>query len=91
MSSISSKTELVKKAMLSVQRYPWEQGVCMQAIYESGDLTNADRVADTMEQYVDSYELIHEVCGCPDFLEPGTSAESIAAYLMMHAWKNKWI
>ena len=39
-----------------------------------------------METYVDEFGLIREVCGCPHFLTPGTSAESMAAYLMMWAW-----
>ena len=46
----------------------------------------ADLVRETMEQYVDEFGLIHEVCGCPDFMAVGTSAESMAAYLMMHGW-----
>lgn len=50
----------------------------------------ADRVRETMENYVDEMGLIREVCGCPHFLEVGTSAESMAAYLMMHGWYNKW-
>jgi rhamnogalacturonyl hydrolase YesR len=49
----------------------------------------ADRVRVTMEEYVDDIGLIKEVCGCPDFLEVGTSAESMAAYLMMHGWYGK--
>lgn len=49
----------------------------------------ADRVADTMEQYIDPYGIIHGVCGCPHFVSEGTSAESMAAYIMMHAWKDK--
>ena len=53
------------------------------------DAAHADKVACTMEQYVDEYGIIHEVCGCPDFLTVGTSAESMAAYLMMHAWRKK--
>ncbi|MDR3086277.1 MAG: glycosyl hydrolase, partial [Christensenellaceae bacterium] len=24
-------------AMLAIQRYPWEQGVCAQALYEAGE------------------------------------------------------
>jgi len=32
-----SKIEKVKKAMLSMQRYPWEQGVAAQAMLESGE------------------------------------------------------
>ena len=27
----------VAGAMLAIQRYPWEQGVCAQAMYELGD------------------------------------------------------
>ena len=50
----------------------------------------ADRVRETMENYVDEIGLIHEVCGCPHFVEVGTSAESMAAYLMMHGWYKKW-
>lgn len=50
----------------------------------------ADRVAETMEDYVDSLGIIHGVCGCQQgFTTEGTSAESMAAYLMMHAWKEK--
>ena len=51
--------------------------------------THADKVAETMDKYIDDFGIIHEVCGCPDFVSVGTSAESMAAYLMMHAWKNK--
>ena len=48
-----------------------------------------DRVSETMESCIDPYGIIHGVAGCPDFLEEGTSAESMAAYLMMHAWREK--
>lgn len=50
----------------------------------------ADLVKETMDNYVDEFGIIHEVCGCPMFLEVGTSAESMASYLMMHAWAEKW-
>lgn len=43
------------------------------------------KIAQTMEQYVDEWGIIHEVCGCPHFVSVGTSAESMAAYIMMHA------
>ncbi|MBQ8073222.1 MAG: glycoside hydrolase family 88 protein [Clostridia bacterium] len=33
---MSGKTEQVIRAMLAMQRYPWEQGVCAQALYEAG-------------------------------------------------------
>lgn len=42
---MKSNFEKVKMAMLAVQRYPWEQGVCMQAIYESGDIETAIAMA----------------------------------------------
>ena len=31
------KIDLVKNAMLAVQRYPWEQGVCAQALWKLGN------------------------------------------------------
>ncbi|MBE6753496.1 MAG: glycosyl hydrolase [Ruminococcaceae bacterium] len=49
----------------------------------------ADKVRATMDNYVDSFGIIHEVCGCPHFVDVGTSAESMAAYLMMHAHYEK--
>lgn len=52
-------------------------------------ITHADKVVDTMEKYIDDYGIIHEVCGCPHFISVGTSAESMAAYIMMHSWKAK--
>lgn len=54
-------------------------------------LTAADRVAEAMESFVDAYGLVHGVCGAPDFAHEGTSAESMAAYLMMWAWKEKLV
>ncbi len=30
------RIDKVINAMLAMQRYPWEQGVCAQALYESG-------------------------------------------------------
>lgn len=49
----------------------------------------ADLIRETMESFVDEFGLIREVCGCPHFLTPGTSAESMAAYLMMWAWYQR--
>lgn len=54
-------------------------------------IVKADLVRETMEEYVDSFGIIHEVCGCPDFVEMGTSAESMASYLMMHAYYAKFV
>ena len=50
-------------------------------------LSNAHKVSEIMDNFIDDFGIIHQVCGCPDFVTSGTSAESMAAYLMMHAWK----
>lgn len=52
--------------------------------------TYAQKVIDTMDNFIDEYGIIHEVCGCPHFLSCGTSAESMASYLMMHAQYNRY-
>lgn len=49
----------------------------------------AEKVYATMDSYVVEFGLIRAVCGCPHFLTPGTSAESMAAYLMMQGWRDK--
>ncbi len=54
-------------------------------------IPKAELVRETMEQYVDSFGIIHEVCGCPHFMEVGTSAESMASYLMMHAYYEAFV
>lgn len=50
---------------------------------------HADLVYGNMPKYIDEYGIIHEVCGCPDFASVGTSAESMASFLMMEAWHKK--
>lgn len=52
-------------------------------------LKYADLVYENMDKHIDEYGIIHEVCGCPHFISEGTSAESMAAYLMMNAWKKR--
>ncbi len=49
----------------------------------------ADRAVAAAEEHIDAYGILHEVCGCPDFVAPGTSAEAQAAYLMARVWKRK--
>lgn len=49
----------------------------------------ADKVRETMPKHIDSYGLIHSVCGAPNFVSEGTSAEAQASYIMMEAWANK--
>ena len=38
---------------------------------------------------IDGTGLVRGVCGCPDFLAEGTSAEAQAAFLMADAWHRK--
>lgn len=69
-------------------------GDCIPRGKETSDrhtayLSAANKVAVTMEQHIDRFGLIHRVCGAPDFAHEGTSAESMAAYLMMHAWRGR--
>lgn len=42
---MTEKITFVKNAMLAVQRYPWEQGVCAQALWELEDETTAVAMA----------------------------------------------
>lgn len=52
-------------------------------------LIHARRISETMDKYVNEFGIIEHVCGCPHFLSEGTSAESMAAYLMMKAWEER--
>ena len=38
---------------------------------------------------IDGLGLVRGVCGCPDFVSEGTSAEAQAAFLMADAWYGK--
>ena len=40
---------------------------------------------------IDEMGLVREVCGCPDFLSEGTSAEAQAAFVMADAWRTRLI
>ena len=47
----------------------------------------ADKAFEIVTEKIDQYGIVREVCGCPDFVEQGTSAEAQAAYIMAYAWK----
>ena len=49
----------------------------------------ADQAYLTASQKIDEYGLIREVCGCPDFVAEGTSAEAQAAFIMADTWKKR--
>ena len=50
---------------------------------------HAERAFRTVGARIDGNGLLHGVCGCPDFLGEGTSAEAQAAWVMAAAWRNK--
>ncbi len=50
---------------------------------------NAEKAYQTAGGKIDSLGLLREVCGCPDFVSPGTSAEAQAAYVMADAWRKR--
>ena len=49
----------------------------------------AEAAYRTVSGCIDEIGLIHEVCGCPDFVSPGTSAEAQAARIMAAAWRDR--
>lgn len=55
----------------------------------SSRLDAAETAWRTVSGKIDEIGLIHEVCGCPDFLSEGTSAEAQAAFIMADAWREK--
>ena len=48
----------------------------------------ADKAFETVTSKIDEYGLLREVCGCPDFVSEGTSAEAQAAYIIAWVWKT---
>lgn len=50
---------------------------------------NAEKANQTVSGKIDALGLVREVCGCPDFLREGTSAEAQAAFIMADAWRNR--
>lgn len=49
----------------------------------------AEAAYRTVAEKTDGMGLIREVCGCPDFISEGTSAEAQAAFIMADAWRKK--
>ncbi|MCL1881761.1 MAG: glycoside hydrolase family 88 protein [Oscillospiraceae bacterium] len=51
-------------------------------------LVKADKVYKAVQNKVDKFGIIRDVCGSPHFKTLGTSAEAQAAYIMMHTWSG---
>ena len=60
-----------------------------QGYLDSRYLEKAETAYLTVLDRIDSYGLVREVCGCPDFIAPGTSAEAQAAFIMADAWRKR--
>lgn len=58
-------------------------------LLDASYLPYADKAYSRVLTTIDDIGIIHEVCGCPDFLSEGTSAEAQAAFLMADAWKKR--
>ncbi len=59
-------------------------GYVRESLYDA-----AEAAYRTVSEKADGMGLIHEVCGCPDFISEGTSAEAQAAFVMADAWREK--
>ena len=64
------------------------RGIC-NGYLDNTFKTCADHAFMTVSLKIDDYGLIREVCGCPDFLTEGTSAEAQAAFIMADAWRKR--
>jgi rhamnogalacturonyl hydrolase YesR len=51
--------------------------------------SRAETAYRTVLAKVDGTGLVREVCGCPDFLAEGTSAEAQAAFVMADTWRSR--
>ena len=49
----------------------------------------AEAACRTVAGKIDETGLVREVCGCPDFVSQGTSAEAQAAFIMAEAWRGR--
>lgn len=54
-------------------------------------MEKAEKGYASVRRNMDESGMIHHVCGCPDFLSEGTSAEAQAAFVMADAWREKII
>ncbi len=93
------KLNKVKRVLLSMQRYSWEQGTAMQAFLEAGDMDTvicmayeprAEFLYRSVNAGVDSYGFVRDVCGAPVFDSLGLSAEGQAFYILMCSAAEKY-
>lgn len=49
----------------------------------------AEAAYRTVREHIDGMGLVRGVCGCPDFVSEGTSAEAQAAFIMADAWRDR--
>lgn len=56
---------------------------------EKKHIKKAEKVYRYMQSKIDEFGVIHGVCGSPNFISEGTSAEAQAAYIFMDVWRRK--
>ena len=71
--------ERVKLALLSMQRYPWEQGVAAQAFLELGDLDTAIRLAQAAVQRQGADGRVAQIGPAETVTDPAACGEAILA------------
>ena len=53
------------------------------------ELPYAEKAFEAVSGSIDRFGILHEVCGCPNFVSQGTSAEAQASYIMAATWREK--
>ena len=81
----SSYSDCTSSLMMSVYIY---RGI-LSGWLDKSYLKYAEKAYTTSCAKVDGFGILHEVCGCPHFVEEGTSCEAQASFIMADAWRNK--
>lgn len=81
----NSYVEGTASMMMSVYIY---RGV-IEGWLDQKYLDNAERAFASVTANIDRFGILRHVCGCPDFINEGTSCEAQASYVMASSWREK--
>lgn len=81
----NSYVEGTASMMMSVYIY---RGV-IEGWLDQKYLDNAERAFASVTANIDRFGIVRHVCGCPDFINEGTSCEAQASYVMASSWREK--
>ena len=81
----NSYVEGTASMMMSVYIY---RGV-IEGWLDKKYLENAEKAFASVTANIDRFGILRHVCGCPDFVNEGTSCEAQASYVMAAAWREK--